>query len=421
MSETILIFGLIFFLGHFFTLLFKKTWIPDVLLLMVLGIVLGSVLHLVSPVDFGKVGSVLTTITLIIILFECGTTLKIDSVMKSIRSTFGLTLTSFVVTVGITVAIGIYWFHMEPMAAILFGVAIGGTSSAVVIPMVSELHLRKKVSTLLMIESALSDVLCIVVFFAIMEGATSGHIVPVSMLASMIMSLLVATAIGLLGGVVWLLFLQSIRSFPNTIMACFAFSFVLYGITELLDFSGPIAVLCFGITLANHKELNLSRLPGFRKLADPDFVGINETERVVFGEVVFYFKTVFFIYLGISIEFRQGPEVIYAAILVPILYVCRILVTRVAIRGDFTLKEASLISIMIPKGLAAAVLAAIPVHAGMKSGEVIQEITYMTVLYSITLTALLVPLVMKDKLAFFYRLIFHHYPKESAPADTKMT
>ena len=56
MSETILIFGLIFFLGHFFTLLFKKTWIPDVLLLMVLGIVMGSVLHLVSPVDFGKVG-----------------------------------------------------------------------------------------------------------------------------------------------------------------------------------------------------------------------------------------------------------------------------------------------------------------------------------------------------------------------------
>lgn len=37
MSESILIFGLIFFLGHFFTLLFKKTWIPDVLLLMLVA------------------------------------------------------------------------------------------------------------------------------------------------------------------------------------------------------------------------------------------------------------------------------------------------------------------------------------------------------------------------------------------------
>src|SRR5262245_55392549 len=108
MSESILIFGLVFFLGHFFTLLFKKTWIPDVLLLMILGIVLGSVLHLVSPFDFGKVGSVMGTVTLIIILFECGTTLSLTSVVKSIRSTISTGISSFLATVSVTFLICFY-------------------------------------------------------------------------------------------------------------------------------------------------------------------------------------------------------------------------------------------------------------------------------------------------------------------------
>src|SRR5262245_56638831 len=175
MAEFILIFGLIFFLGHFFTILFKKTWIPDILLLMILGIVLGSVLHLVSPVDFGKVGTVMSTVTLIIILFECGTTLKVNALMESIGSTFVLTVASFLVTAGATMAIALFGFGMEQRAALLLGVAIGGTSAAVVIPMIHELHLRKNVATLLAIEAALSDVLCIVIFFAIIESTSSGE------------------------------------------------------------------------------------------------------------------------------------------------------------------------------------------------------------------------------------------------------
>jgi cell volume regulation protein A len=418
MSETILIFGLIFFLGHFFTLLFRKTWIPDVLLLMVVGIVLGSILHLVSPVDFGKVGSVMSTITLIIILFECGTTLSMTSVMNSIRSTLAIGLTSFLATVGITIAACVHWFGMPLLPSALIGVSVGGTSSAVVIPMVKALQMREKPATLLIIESALSDVVCIVVFFAFIEGVTSGEVQIVKVLISMAASLGAAMVIGLAGGILWLLFLQSIRSFPNTIMACFAFSFVLYGIAELLDFSGPIAVLCFGVMLANFRELKIDTIPAFHALSDPEFVSITETEKAVFTEVVFYVKTIFFIYLGILIEFKKGPEVWYGAILVALIYLTRLIVTRITIDRSFTLREASLLSIMAPKGLAAAVLASIPHQNGMAYGEEIQEITFMVVLFSISLTALLVPFVVKDRLSFFYKRIFNRYPQEVPSLQT---
>jgi Na+:H+ antiporter len=413
MSESILIFGLVFFLGHFFTLLFRKTWIPDVLLLMILGIVLGSVLHLVSPFDFGKVGTVMGTVTLIIILFECGTTLSLTSVMKSIRSTISTGISSFVVTVSATMLLCYYWFGLDFVSSIMLGVIIGGTSSAVVIPLVNGLQMDSKASSLLILEAALGDVICIIVLFAIIEGAGSGEVHFVRVAFSMVASLGMAVLIGAAGGIFWLIFLQSIRAFPNTIMACFAFSFVLYGITEMLDFSGAIAVLCFGITLANFKELKLDQIPVLRRLQDPEFVSITETEKAVFTEVVFYVKTLFFIYLGISIQFREGPELWYAAVITAAIYLGRIVVTRLTIDKSYTLRDTSLISIMVPKGLAAAVLAGIPLREGMKNGAQIQEIAYMVVLYSITLTALLVPLIIKGDLKFFYKRIFPGYPDDT--------
>jgi NhaP-type Na+/H+ or K+/H+ antiporter len=47
---------------------------------------------------------------------------------------------------------------------------------------------------------------------------------------------------------------------------------------------------------------------------------------------------------------------------------------------------------MVPKGLAAAVLASLPAQAGMPGGELIQNITYSTVLISIVFNSLLIML-----------------------------
>ena len=73
LSNIILLVGILVFVAHFLSQLFRKTNIPDVLMLMLLGILVGPALGLVSPSDFGKVGSVLSTIALVVILFESGT------------------------------------------------------------------------------------------------------------------------------------------------------------------------------------------------------------------------------------------------------------------------------------------------------------------------------------------------------------
>lgn len=68
----ILFVGALVFLAHLFTGLFSRTKIPDDLLLMFIGLALGPAMGLVQPSDFGSLGSIFATITLIVILFQGG-------------------------------------------------------------------------------------------------------------------------------------------------------------------------------------------------------------------------------------------------------------------------------------------------------------------------------------------------------------
>jgi potassium/hydrogen antiporter len=55
--------------------------------------------------------------------------------------------------------------------------------------------------------------------------------------------------------------------------------------------------------------------------------------------------------------------------------------------------DASVMAIMIPKGLAAAVLAAIPLQKGVVMGEFIETATYAIILFSIVICSMLVILL----------------------------
>ena len=107
-------------------------------------------------------------------------------------------------------------------------------------------------------------------------------------------------------------------------------------------------------------------------------------------------KTYFFVYLGISIHFSDVPLGITAISMVLMVYAMRLGLTRFVFRDpDYSLRDTAITSMMAPKGLAAAVLATLPLEYGVAGGEVIRDATYMVVLVSITLTALLVMLYPK--------------------------
>lgn len=387
MSTAILIIGLMLFFAHFLSVQFRITNIPDVLILMLVGIVIGPLLGIVTAEDFGRIGSLIATIALVVILFEGGTTLNLDVLGKSLGTTGLLAMVSFVLTAAIIASIGYLTLGLGVLPSILLGVTLGNTSSSVVIPMVNSLRLSNKPATVLVLESALTDVLSIVGVFALLQFHTEGGVEPGRLVGSVLASLIFAAVIGVLGGIGWLLVLGKVRDFPNTISSTLAYVFIVYGLTEMLHFSGAIAALALGISLTNFQKFHLYRIPN----VDKNIVPLNETELAFYREAVFLLKTYFFVYLGISIHFSNVLLAVTAISMVLMVYAMRLGLTRLIFRDDsYNLRDTAITSMMAPKGLAAAVLATLPLEYGIVGGEVIRDATYMVVLVSITFTSLLV-------------------------------
>ena len=390
MSTTIMFIGLAVFLAHFLALQFRRTNVPDVLVLMLLGIAIGPLLGWVSPADFGKVGPIIATIALVVILFEGGTSLDLGTLRASAGTTVLLTLDCFVLTASIVASIAIAAFGLELLPALMLGATLGGTSSAVVIPLVQSLRLGVKPSTVLVLESALTDVLCIVAVFALLQAWSQGGVNPGHLIGSVLSAMVFAAVIGVAGGAGWLLVLARVRGFPNTITATLAYVFIVYGLTEFLGFSGAIAALSMGITLGNWQHLGLdrlSRIGGAAARIEP----LSREDVSFYREAVFLLKTYFFVYLGISLRFGDWPLALGALAMVLVVYAMRLVLVRMVCRGpDFPLRDTAVTAIMAPKGLAAAVLATLPLQNGVPGGETIRDVAYLVVLASITLTALLV-------------------------------
>jgi cell volume regulation protein A len=402
MYSIILAIGFMVFASHFLSLVFRKTNIPDVLVLMILGLVIGPVLGWVQPSDFGKVGPVIATIALVVILFESGTSLRLDVMGKSLGITAKLTLVSFVLTACIVAVCSSMLLNLPPLSAIMLGIILGGTSSAVVIPMVNSMKLGEKAGTVLILESALTDVLSIVGVVAMLQIVAQGHVEPGKLLGGVLASLIFAGVLGIVGGAGWLMILGKVRDFPNTISSTLAYAFLIYGSAELLGFSGAIAAMTLGITLTNYEAMGLRR---FKQL-DRTVVPLTAADLQFFQEAVFLLKTYFFIYLGISIQFSSSTLVLIAAGMVVLVFVMRKVLARIVFRSsEFSLRDTAMASVLAPKGLAAAVLAAVPLQYGMAGAETIRDVAYMVVLVSISLCALLVAVYPVPSVQRFYALL----------------
>ncbi|MBN2861925.1 MAG: cation:proton antiporter [Bacteroidales bacterium] len=385
---TIIILGILIFSSHAFNELFSRTKIPSVLLLLLIGIVIGPVSGFITKDFFGKIGNVFTTITLIVILFESGSGLKIKEIKSAIGSATLLTVLNFVITVVIASLITRFFFSLSPLSSVFVGAIIGCTSAAVVIPMVKQLKMEGKGASILILESALGDVLCLVVGLALLDGMAEGAVSVGKVFSDMWKDFLFAIIIGLFIGFVWSTLISFIRSLKSSMFTSLAFVFILYGVVELLGLNGGIAVLSFGILLGNIELID--RDTKFRRVFKFETCGFNSHEKDFFAEIVFIMQTYFFVYVGIAMQF--GSLAIYATglLLVVLIILFRVVVISVFIPKTVTKPEKAIMSVMSPKGLVPAVMASLPLQRGLPQGEIILDLVYSVVLLSIVICSVLV-------------------------------
>jgi cell volume regulation protein A len=388
-TETILlIIALVIFLGFIGAFVFKKTKLSDVLLLMILGLLTGPVFQLVDPQTIAlmrELAPFLAALVLIMLLFESGLKMNFFKVIHELRFSFVFTILIFLASMAVVSLIMVVsgW---PLFYGLILGAIIGGTSSAIVLSLIERMNVKPETKILLNLESAFTDALCIVVTIVLIECMLSSTIDPQQISHSIAGAFLIAIGIGAIAAIIWMKLLRDIKSIKEMeYILTIAVLFSVFFIAEFVKSNGAIAALAFGLVLGNSWAImNFLRM-------NP--ISLDTNISLFQKEISFFIRAFFFIYIGIIFELSLLTDfVILVSVAIAIsLLLARTIMTKLfycASKKDQSDNKA--ISIMMPRGLAAAVLAAYPLSAGLQIDLATQtiQIVFLIILFSNIITSI---------------------------------
>jgi cell volume regulation protein A len=330
MDQAIAVFsivGAIIAVGFLANLLFRKTGLPSSLFLVLIGIVLGPVLKVFSPEELDPVTPFLTTLTLLMILFEGGLNMDIHKVIsQSFRAAILAILYVASATAFVTL-FALFFLGFQWVEALMLGPMTAGTSSVIIIPIVSKLSINKEVEVTLSLESTVTDVLNIVLVLAIFQTYVSGLVDIQQTVITIIGKFAIGAVLGAIVGIFWIRMLFLIRKEEYTYMVTLGVLIGSYAASEALGGSGPLTALLFGLMLGNDREV-------FRalkvKLDSGYLTEIKEFVKRSHGELAFLIRAFFFVFLGLIYGVGTGEFSIWWGIVIAVIIVSVNLVFRYA-------------------------------------------------------------------------------------------
>lgn len=348
--------------------LFRVTRIPDLVVLMVMGLVLGPTLKWVNPDQFRAFTQILGSLALILILFEGGMELNLREGIQHFPGGVVLAFLGYGLAFGAVAAAAHWSFWLPWRSAVLLGGVFGCTSSTVVMPVLQQLRVRAPVRVTLLLESALGDVIAVLTVSSLLNTST-GVAKFSGFMSGFLLDAGIASGMGALAGILWWWLWPRLapQKFSNTV----AFGAVLgiYAVTHAVGGSGLLAVLAFGLILGN--------LPNRGDIAARalQFLSFH-------SELSFLVRSFFFVLLGVIVEFVGKAYILPILAILGALLVSRFLavqVSRIALRGISSM-ERELLLLMMPRGLITAVLAVQVVQARGEEFSFLPAMAFTTIL-----------------------------------------
>ncbi|MEN8789625.1 MAG: cation:proton antiporter [Flavobacteriaceae bacterium] len=289
--------SVILILSFLFNGISKKTNIPSVLLLIVLGIILQYVLKSITSedVDFFATLEILGIIGLIMIVLEAALELKLQRdklwpILKSMAIALaGLLLSAWIA------ALILYQFipGMTMLTAWIYATPLSILSSAIIIPSVSALAENKKEFHIY--ESTFSDIMGIILFYFLIGrlGPEEGS-VAVEFGGNILLTIIIA----FMASYAIILIFQEIRSQAKQFLLI-SVLLLLYAIGKKFHLSSLIIILVFGLVIANMKLFFGGKLRHF--LREDRAQQIYHELHIITLETAFVVRTFFFVFFGMTI------------------------------------------------------------------------------------------------------------------------
>jgi len=354
-------------LGFLGAWLFRVTRVPEVMLLIGAGVVLREVLKFDTDLVF-SIAPYFGAFALLVIMFEGGLHLDFQHLVTQWRNSLAMLFLVFVLSFSLITALCIYMFEYPWLNAALLASALACTSAAIVVPLVRQVRMNKSVQTILELESSLSDAIAVLITVTLLnifakgsEGSNPGLLI--------LASLTGALWIGPLAAFSWGWLMSKIADQPLIYLATFAVMLIVYASCEAVHSSGVFGVFLFALILSNGPRLLHRFWPGTNGREElREWMG--SSVRGFHAELTFLVRTFFFVFLGMLFDYRaiNTNNLIEAAVIYAALVVARWVAVSWIRIGDDKAERARTtraLFLFMPRGLASAVLATIPLQYGV--------------------------------------------------------
>jgi len=367
----------------------RRTRVPDVIVLLGCGILLGPVLHWIDADHFPAIIRGIGTLALVLILFAAGLELNLRRALKQFMAGMVLAVLSYGLTLVCVTYFCMRWLDLHLMPALLVAAPLACISGSIVLPILDQFDLRYDLKTTLVIEAAFGDglgALGVSVLLGLAAGGSaasteSGGAILSGVFGLFLFKFLLAFVIGVVAGALWVKLLPYVSDKQFWQVLTFAAVLMVYSGTHAVGGSDLFAVIVFGATLANLLDpQNAMRVFEFESIA-----GRSDQIHSFHSELAFLVRSFFFVLLGAMISFHGLRKQLLTTfgILGVLLAVRFVAVTcsRVVWRGTSS-RERELATFLIPRGLITAVLALEVVQAMPTDLEFLPALTFALILFT---------------------------------------
>ncbi|MBU0692233.1 cation:proton antiporter [bacterium] len=386
-SIVFFLIALIISIGFFGKWLFKVTRVPDALLLIGAGFALRTLTGVDSEI-FQLAAPFFGAFALVVILFEGGLHLEFHHLLKSWKN--ALTLMSLVFTVSLVLVAALMHmvFRYPLLNAAVLGAALACTSAAIIIPLIREVKVNQELKTVLELESSLSDAFAVLITVTLLSIALDSN--ANSQIGMLIFSSLTGSLIiGTVAGFAWTWLMgKYLGGQQLTYLMTFAVMLLVYAVCEFVHSSGVFGVFLFGLAYSNGPHL-LSRFwPKPRQKQKVwDDTDTDVDIRSFHAELTFLVRTFFFVFLGLIFEPKEITLMLLTqavSIYIMILAARYMVVKVIHLKGTAWEQRhsAKVLFLFMPRGLASAVLATLPIQYGLTGTASFVNITVLIILFT---------------------------------------
>lgn len=335
------------------------------LLLIFLGALCGPVLGFFDIEIIKSFAPYIAALALAYILFDGGMGLNIHQVLSNSPKAIMLAVLGFFFTVLGVAAFMMAVFHVPLSYGLLFGSIFGGSSSIVVISLANRIKISEKGATVLILESALTDIFCIVIALALIDVIITGQASVLTIGLGVASKFLIGGFVGVIVGFVWLFALRRLAGLDFSYILTLGTILLGYAVSESIGGSGALSALIFGLILGNEKEIIRALTSIFRFDIGGSIDGkfecsVSKGLRRFEAEIAFLVRTFFFVFLGIIASISNMTLLVAGVGLSLIILLTRYCAVCITTIKSPLKKDRQIMTYVLTRGLAAAVLATLP-------------------------------------------------------------